>query len=257
MSQKERILYQFPISHFCEKTRWNLDAKGLSHTVSDLVPGVHALVVKRYLASGKHTVPVLLDRGKAIGDSTAIAAHLEQAYPERPLLPKGDADRAKVLELEAYFGKSAGRAVRQWLYGQLVQSDGAAVAVMLEAYPSPVRLLGRVLSKRIDGVLRKQYRLTPEGIAAARATVIEAFERIELETQGDPTRYLVGGALSIADISAAALLGPLVAPPGSAWDSKQGKAVETEAIRAFRAELSTRSGWAWVLARYAKDRRLT
>lgn len=255
MSRKERILYQFPISHYCEKTRWNLDAKGLPYVVRNLPPGVHVLVVKRLLGKGKLTVPVLVDRGQAVGDSAAIAAHLEQAYPERPLLPKGEADRARALELEAYFGKNAGRAVRQWLYGQLVQREGSAVAVMFEEYSAPVRLFGRVMAKRIEGVLRKQYHLDPEGIAAARATIIEAFERIELETQSDPTRYLVSGAISIADITAASLLAPLVTPPGSPWDSKEGQARETEAIRALRAELSTRPGWAWVLARYAHDRR--
>jgi glutathione S-transferase len=253
MSRTERILYQFPISHFCEKTRWNLDAKGLPYVIRDLIPGVHLLYVKR-LTRG-HTVPVLVDKGQTFGDSTAIAAHLEKAYPERPLLPAGEADRARALELEAYFSRHAGKAVRQWMYGQLVQSPGAAPAVMLERYPAPVRLVGRLIGTRIEGTLRKQYRLHPEGIASARAAVIESFERIELETQSDPTRYLVGNALSIADIAAAGLLAPLVAPPGSTYDSKEAKARETPAIRAFRAELSTRPGWAWVLARYAADRR--
>jgi glutathione S-transferase len=252
MSRTERILYQFPISHYCEKTRWNLDAKGLPYTLRNLVPGVHLLVVKR-LGTG-HTVPVLVDRGKPIGDSAAIAAYLEQAYPGRPLLPAGEADRARALELEAYFSKHAGRAARQWLYGQLVASPGSAPAVMLEQYPAPVRFLGRLIAGRIEGTLRKQYRLNPEGIASARATLIEMFERIELETQGDPARYLVGDTLSIADIAAASLLSPLVAPPGSTYDSKEGKANETPAIRAFRAELTARPGWAWVLARYRNDR---
>lgn len=255
MSRKERILYQFPISHYCEKTRWNLDAKGLPYVARDLVPGVHVFVVRRLVGKRNHTVPVLLDQGKSIGDSVAIAAYLEQAYPDKPLLPRDEALRARALDLEAYFGKNAGRAVRQWLYGQLVERSGDAPAVMLEAYPAPVRLVGRVLAKRIEGALRKQYRLDPAGIAAARATLIEVFERIELETQSDPVRYLVGDALSIADITAASLLAPLVAPPGSTWDSTEGKARESATIRAFRAELSTRPGWAWVLARYAKDRR--
>jgi hypothetical protein len=30
----ERTLYQFPISHYCEKTRWNLDAKRSSISYS-------------------------------------------------------------------------------------------------------------------------------------------------------------------------------------------------------------------------------
>lgn len=253
MSQKERLLYQFPISHYCEKTRWNLEAKGLPYEVRNLVPGVHVLVVKRL--TGTHTVPVLVDQGKAFADSNAIAAHLEQAYPDRPLLPAGEASRARALELEAYFDKKAGRAARQWIYGQLVQAPGSAVAVMLESYSAPVRLLGRALGTRIEGVLRKQYRLNPEGVAAARATLIACLERIELETQSDPKRYLVGNALSIADIAAASLLGPLVAPPGSPWDTTEARARETTPIRELRAELSTRPGWAWVLARYANDRR--
>ena len=252
MSRKERILYQFPISHYCEKTRWNLDAKGLPYLVRNLIPGLHVLVVKRLV--GDHTVPVLVDHGKAVGDSAKIAAHLEQAYPDKPLLPRNEADRARAIELEAYFGKDAGRASRQWCYGELVARAGAAPAVMLEEYPAPVRFVGRLLAKRIEGVLRKQYRLHPEGIAAARAKLIAAFERIEKETQSDPSRYLVGDALSLADITAASLLSPLVAPPGSPYDSKEGKAQETPAIRAFRAELSSRPGWAWVLARYKNDR---
>lgn len=253
MSRKDRLLYQFPISHYCEKTRWNLEAKGLPYEVKNLVPGVHRLAVKRL--TGKGTVPVLLDRGKYIADSGAIAAYLEQAYPDKPLLPAGEADRARALEIEVFFSKNAGRAVRQWLYGQLVQTPGSAVAVMLEEYPLPVRFLGRAISSRIEGALRKQYRLNPEGLAAASATIVAAFERIEQETQSDPTRYLVGQALSLADITAASLLAPLVAPPGSTWDSEEGRGRSTEAIRAFRAELSSRPGWAWVLARYAHDRR--
>jgi glutathione S-transferase len=74
---------------------------------------------------------------------------------------------------------------------------------------------------------------------------------VMLEMYPAPVR---GDALSIADIAAASLLSPLVAPPGSTYDSKEGKAHETAAIRAFRAELSTRPGWAWVLARYKNDR---
>ena len=253
MSRKERLLYQFPLSHYCEKTRWNLDAKRLPYAVRDLIPGIHILVAKRL--TGKRTVPVLLDRGEAVADSSAIAAHLEQAYPDRPLLPAAEADRARALDLEAYFDKKAGRAARQWLYGQLIQTPGSAVAVMLEAYPAPLRLLGRAFGSRIEGELRKMYRLDAEGISAARLTLIAGFERVELETQSDPRRYLVGSALSIADITAASLLGPVVAPPGSPWDTKEGRAHETAPIRELRAELSTRPGWAWVLARYAGDRR--
>ena len=40
-------LYQFPISHFCEKIRWTLDYKGLSHKTRNLLPGLHVLKTKK------------------------------------------------------------------------------------------------------------------------------------------------------------------------------------------------------------------
>src|ERR1700710_2282897 len=88
MSGTARILYQFPISHFCEKARWNMDAKALPYRVHDLVPGFHVLAVRRLGA--RRTVPVLVDGATTIGDSAAIAQHLERAYPERPLFPRDE-----------------------------------------------------------------------------------------------------------------------------------------------------------------------
>ena len=42
-----RTLYQFPISHYCEKTRWHLDHKGLDYRVDNLFPGFHRLKSQR------------------------------------------------------------------------------------------------------------------------------------------------------------------------------------------------------------------
>ena len=40
--------------------------------------------------SPQATMPVLVDDGRAVGDSTAIATYLDLAYPDRPMLfPKG------------------------------------------------------------------------------------------------------------------------------------------------------------------------
>ena len=36
-----RILYQFPLSHFCEKARWMLDYKELEYVAQNLMPGAH------------------------------------------------------------------------------------------------------------------------------------------------------------------------------------------------------------------------
>ena len=34
-----RVLYVFPVSHYCEKTRWNLDAKGLARLSDWILQG--------------------------------------------------------------------------------------------------------------------------------------------------------------------------------------------------------------------------
>lgn len=248
-----RVLYVFPVSHYCEKTRWNLDAKGLAYTEKNLLPGLHQRTTRKL--AGVRTVPMLLDGGQAVGDSAAIALHLDRAYPARPLLPAGEADRARALELEAWFGKHAGRAVRQWMYGELVRKRGAATKVFIERYPAPLRGLSWLFAPLFELGLRKQYRLDEPGIARARATVDEVFDRLEQETAADPSRYLVGDALSIADIAAASLIGPLVAPLGSPWASLRTEPEVPAPIQALRASLSTRPGWAWVEARYRDDRR--
>ena len=142
MSEKDRVLYQFPISHYCEKTRWNLDAKGLSYRVANLVPGLHSLTTRRL--SGAGSVPMLADGAHVVGDSAAIAAYLEHVYPERPLLPADEGARARALELEAYFGAHTGHAVRRWLYGQLGARPGGIAEVLLRDYPARVRLAGKV-----------------------------------------------------------------------------------------------------------------
>ncbi|MBU2254901.1 MAG: glutathione S-transferase N-terminal domain-containing protein, partial [Gammaproteobacteria bacterium] len=71
-----RTLYQFPISHYCEKTRWHLDHKGLDFQVDNLFPGLHRLKSKRL--AGIVTLPILKDGEQVIGDSTQIALYLEQ-----------------------------------------------------------------------------------------------------------------------------------------------------------------------------------
>ena len=155
-------------------------------------------------------------------------------------------------DLEAYFGSRAGRVVRTWMYGQLGEHRGGMAEALFAAYPRATRGAARVLAPLLEAGMRKKYRIDDAGIAAARAGIDEVFDRLEAETAGDPARYLVGDALSIADITAASLLGPLVAPLASPWAVMSTKAPAS--VLALRAELSRRPGWAWVEARYARDR---
>ena len=111
----ERILYQFPISHYCEKSRWQLDYKGLAYRTRNLLPGPHRL--RTQWMARINTLPVLRDGQRVVGDSTKIAYYLEKHYPERSLIPTDAESRARVIELEQQLDRVAVH-VRRWRYGQ-------------------------------------------------------------------------------------------------------------------------------------------
>jgi glutathione S-transferase len=84
-----RVLYHFPTSVFSRRTRLALAHKGLDVELKD------ARADEAYLAEARRltplrTMPIFVDEGRVVGDSGAIAAYLDLAYPDRPLLwPRG------------------------------------------------------------------------------------------------------------------------------------------------------------------------
>jgi glutathione S-transferase len=241
---------QFPASHYCEKTRWNLDAKGLSYTTRNLLPGMH-VVVNRTLGA-RHTVPVLIDGDRVVGDSTSIALYLEDEYPERPLVPRDAAARAKVLELEAYFDDKLGPAVRRWIWGKAIAEPGLAARIFFRGYPRAFRVTGRLASPLFEKSLRAGYRIDDVGMQRSEERLNAALDRLEACILESHRGYLSGSELSLADITAAALLGPLVAPPESPWSDLEVPA----SVCDLREKVRARPAGRWVAARYASDRGL-
>lgn len=77
-------------SPFCWRTRLALAHKGLP---AKTIPW-RFTEKDRIAPSGQGRVPVVIDDGRWIADSWAIANHLEQTYPDRPSLFGGAAGRA-------------------------------------------------------------------------------------------------------------------------------------------------------------------
>jgi glutathione S-transferase len=77
-------------SPFCWRTRMALAHKGLA---VETLPW-RFTEQDRLAPHGGRTVPLLLDGGRAVHDSYAIADHLEDAYPDRPSLFGGPGGRA-------------------------------------------------------------------------------------------------------------------------------------------------------------------
>lgn len=140
------------------------------------------------------------------------------------------------------------------MYGQYGERPGGMAERLFAAYSPVVRGVGRLLAPRLEAGLRKMYRIDAEGIADARTRIEEAFDKLERETEGDPGRYLAGDRLTIADIAAASMLAPVVAPPESPWAPRAGDKAPPSSVLELRAQLAQRPGSAWVNARYARDR---
>ncbi|WP_101674591.1 glutathione S-transferase family protein [Alloalcanivorax mobilis] len=244
----ERILYQFPISHYCEKSRWQLDHKGLEYRIRNLLPGPHRLR-SQWLAR-INTLPILRDGKRVVGDSTKIAYYLEKYYPERSLTPADADQRAAMIELEQQMDRY-GVHVRRWLYGQVIDRPEVMNA-MLDPYrlPAPIQ---RWLTPITREGTRRLYRIEPKAVMRSEQRLEEGLAMLEAQLTRSGGEYLVGGRLSLADIAAASLLAPLVAPPGTPWDMFAEGSLPP-ALDKQLADLRERPVGRWVLERYRTDR---
>jgi glutathione S-transferase len=107
----------FHISNYHNKVRITLLEKGVPF-VED--PGCTPSQKDEFLVrSPIGKVPFLeLDDGRRLSESEVIAEYLEEAYPQKPLLPKDPFERAKVRELITFMELHVELVARR-LYGQV------------------------------------------------------------------------------------------------------------------------------------------
>jgi len=198
------LLLQFSTSHYCRKARLALGYKGLEYRVENLTPGAHVFRLKPL--TGLTTVPVLLPElpespeslGKeAIADSSHIFAFLEQHQPEPPLFPADPVQRMEAKQLEDWLDESIGVATR-FVYYDYRAGEGKAIDPSL-------------MSQAVIQIVRRQYGMTPARVALAAERLEEGL--VFLRSRWHDQSFLVGDRLSIADLSAAALLSPLARLP--------------------------------------------
>lgn len=85
-----RTLYHFPSSPYSRRTRLALAHKGLECELRDARENPAWLEEARRLVATR-TIPVLVDRGRPLGDSLAVTRWLDAAYADRPRIwPSGE-----------------------------------------------------------------------------------------------------------------------------------------------------------------------
>jgi glutathione S-transferase len=241
------LLHQMRFSHFNEKGRWALDYKGVPHRRRSYPPGVHAIASRRLGGSG--TMPILEFDDRRVTDSAEIVAELERIAPEPPLYPDGEAARAEALELERFFGAELGPGVRAALFFELLKSGRATRDATLEGFGRGTRAVNAAAFPVTRIMVRRGLGADRGGAERGREQTIEAMDRIESLAGRDG--YLVGDRFSVADLAGAALMAPLVGPPGFAYATPDPWPAGWEE---FRTELRGRDAWAWTEEMYARHR---
>jgi glutathione S-transferase len=243
------VLWHIKVSNYNEKARWALDHKRVPHRRRDPMPGAHmaiALVLSRRVA----TFPVLQLDGKAIGDSTRIIATLEERFPDRPLYPADAAQRGRALELEEFFDQNLGHDVRRVAFGELLREPDFMRSRAAEiTTPRQGRVLAAALPA-FAAMLRRRYAITERSTVQSLLKVRAAMRLIEDLLDG--REHLVGDEFTVADLTGAALLAPLLGPPGFPYrDPSVSFPARLEEIA---AELRALPAGEWVLRTYERHR---
>jgi glutathione S-transferase len=241
-------LIQFPYSHYNEKARWALDWKRIPHVRTDLLPGPHAPFVRRL--TGQTQTPLLRLDGRLLHGSARILAELERHQPEPPLYPKDPALRARALEIERFFDEEIGPRVRRGLFAALLETPGYIAHIFSSQRHPIVRALYRAAMPIARGLMRKGMGITDAAsIRDGHEGTRRGLDFVAREAGADG--HLVGGAVSVADLAAAALLAPAVMPEGSPMCLPRPRPA---ALDAWLAGFAAHPGADWVRDRYARYR---
>lgn len=206
------ILYQFPVSHYCEKVRWALDLKGLAYTQKNLMPGAHIKVVRRW--APRSSVPLLIDGQQAIQGSSAILDYLDQQYPAPSLCPQNQLNQAKAWERR--LDQELGGAIRTFVYYHLLDRPDILVPWLAAGQPFYQSWLLRLFFPKVAQMMRDKLGIHAAGAATAQKVIEQLLAEIApIYQAGD---YLAGPAFSRADLTAGALFAPLFMPAAYGLD---------------------------------------
>ena len=205
-------LIQIPFSHSCIKVRRALELKGLAYETQDINPVDRKAVIA---TSGQGLVPVLVDGGRAIADSTAILLYLEETYPRPPLLPADPALRAECLLLEDWSDAVLLPLTRRLAYWHTLSVPGTIERLFFPGSRGLRRWIEGRLGRR---AVRRRFGLSADRNRRDEAEVRRAAQ-LALDRLGGRS-YLVGDTLTLADVALAALSAPLWAAASHVRDDQ-------------------------------------
>ncbi len=205
-----RELVQFQYSHYNEKARWALDYKGLPHRRRSLLPGPHAIQVRRL--SGQVQVPVLRDGAEVVTGSSEIVDHLERLHPDPPLYPADPDARARAFAIRDEFDSEVGPAVRVALFQHMLPDAGYLARMFSTGQTWLTRSVYRAMMPAVAPVMKRSMEIGPDNAARGADRTRAALDFVA--ERAGPDGYLVAERFSVADLTAASLLMVTCYPPG-------------------------------------------
>lgn len=209
-----RILYQFPISHYCEKIRWAMDYKGLDYSLKNLFPGLHLRTTKKM--APKTYLPILIDHGEQVQNSHVILNYLDKTYPEKSLSPKDPELLAQAMEWEKYCDVEIGVHVRRFGYHYLLAEPKTVIPFFTQGGPWWGPLFFKLFFSKLEPVMRKVMSIDQAGADKSQERIQQAIDKLDEAYQQQ--EFLVGDSFSRADLAAASLLAPIIMPEGYGLD---------------------------------------
>lgn len=242
------VLYQFPVSHYCEKARWALDFKHLEYEPRNLLPLFHMPVVFRRTRQNK--VPILKLDGRYVAGSDTIIQTLEERFPSAPaLFPKNGKALEEALEWQAFADREIGPHLRRTAYFHLIDNRQLMFDILTQDQSPVGRMAFRTSQPVVIKAMKEGMGITERGYERSLERLSAALDRLD-DRLGDGG-YLVGEQFTVADLTVASLLGPMVQPPEAPF---QFPGEQPPALKDFVAAFEERPTLDWVRDIYRSHR---
>lgn len=244
-----RTLYQFPLSHYCEKARWLLDHKGLDFAAHNLIPGFHRAFTQ--LKTGQNNLPILKDGERWIADSTQIALYLDEIYPEHALLRLDPILRERAMQINQ-LANETGLHVRRWGLAQTLSISDEPLQIMI-GEKGYLRRFEKFSKPILKTLVSKNYQLNEVKVAESKVELDKVIDRLNQLLIENNCKYFVGERFGLADIAVCAMLAPLLEIRGTPWENEHHEA-QPEAFIEYKKALLDLPLGQYVQRVYATER---
>lgn len=230
-------LYQFAFSHFCEKARWALDYKSIPYTPINLLPGLHIKTIQKL--APKTCMPVLADGKTAVQDSPAIITYLDRTHPDPLLTPRDPREAREALDWEKYFDEEIGVTLRLWFYHHALPDRNRAMKFIMTGAPWYGPPLYAVIFPKVRERMMRMMNINAASATDAERRLSAALDKLDAALKD--RRFLVGDHFSRADLTACALLSPMILPT-----DKEASELFPQTVLALRNLHKGRRYFGWV-----------